>query len=552
MNNRSVTIMPLGGVGEIGRNCTVLECGDSIVVLDAGLMFPEQEMLGVDIVIPDFRYLVQNRDRIRGIIVSHGHEDHVGALPYLLRDISAPVYATPLTRGLIENKLRSRTLREHAQLYTILPGDEIPLGDLRITPFHVNHSIPNAIGLAIRTPIGLLVHTGDFKIDHTPLEGRTTDLGQLARLSAEGVILLMADSTNAESPGYTASESQLIDTFHRVFHRARGRIIVATFASLLSRIQLVIETAAEMGRKVAVAGRSMEENIAIAEKLGYVRFPPDTRMTLDQIATLPDHQVCILATGAQGEPNAALARMAAGRFRQVHIKEGDTVLFSSKAIPGNETQIHRNIDNLFRLGANVVYGEEAGLHVSGHAAQEELKLMLNLLRPLYFAPLHGEYRMLRIHANLALELGFAPEDVFVLDKGDRLILDDSGARLGEPLPVEEVYVDGSLVGDVGTTILRDRMALSQDGFVIAKVAVEADTGHVAGDPQIISQGFVYIPESEALMQAAQSAIIDVVDRYGPEVDDPEEIAERIKRRLQQLFYEETRRRPVIIPLVTAA
>jgi ribonuclease J len=550
MNNGTVSIMPLGGLGEIGRNCMVLEYGDSMIVIDAGLMFPEENMLGVDIVIPDFTYLIENQDRIEGIVVTHGHEDHIGGLPYLLREISVPIYATPLTRGLIQNKLRSRALRESTQIYTILPGDDIVLGEFSVTPFHVNHSIPNAIGLAIRTPVGLIVHTGDFKIDHTPLEGRTTDLAQLARLASEGVVLLMSDSTNAESPGYTASESQLIDTFHRVFTRAKGRVIVATFASLLSRVQLVIETAAQTGRKVAVAGRSMEENIAIAESLGYVSFPPNTRVTMDQINSLPDDQVCIIATGSQGEPNAALARMAAGRHRQLEICEGDTVLLSAKAIPGNETAIYRNIDNLFRRGANVVYGEEAGLHVSGHAAQEELKLMLNMLRPRSFMPLHGEYRMLRTHANLAEELGFAPEDIFVLEKGNRLLVDETGARLGEGVTVEDIFVDGSLVGDVGTTILRDRMTLSQDGFVIAKVAMDAESGLVAEAPQIISQGFVYVPESENLMHSAQSAIVDVVDRYGPESDDSEEIAERIKRRLQQLFYDETHRRPVIIPMVT--
>ncbi len=321
---------------------------------------------------------------------------------------------------------------------------------------------------------------------------------------------------------------------------------------LPARVQLVIETAAQTRRKVAVAGRSMEENIAIAESLGYIHFPPDTRTTLDQIASLPDDQVCVLATGSQGEPNAALARMALGRYRQVHIKEGDTVVLSSKAIPGNETQIYHNIDNLFRQGANVVYGEAAGIHVSGHAAQEELKLMLNLLRPLYFVPLHGEYRMLRVHANLAEELGFAAEDIFVLDKGHRLILDDNGARLGEGVTVEDVFVDGSLVGDVGSTILRDRKALSQDGFVIARVSMSAANGHENEEPQIISQGFVYMPESAELMQSAQSAILEIVRRYSPETEDPEEIGARIKHRLQQLFFDETGRRPIIVPMVTAA
>ena len=402
---KKLRIIPLGGFGEIGKNCTVLEYGDDIVVVDAGLMFPEDDMLGVDLVIPDWSYLVEQRDRVRGIILTHGHEDHVGGLPYLMKQISAPLYATPLTRGLVEDKLRAQGLLGQAQMNTIWPGQEIEFPSFRVTPFHVNHSIPDAIGLAIRTPLGLVVHTGDFKIDHTPLESKTTDLSVLARLANEGVMVLLSDSTNAESPGYTASESQLVDTFQRVFSRAEGRIIVATFASLISRIQLVIKTAAQFGRHVAIAGRSMEESVAIAEKLGYVDMPAHTRVSLNEINDLPDREVCVLATGSQGEPNAVLARMATGRFRQISIRQGDTVVYSSKAIPGNETQIHRNIDNLFRQGAQVVYGEGAGLHVSGHAAQEELKLMLNLLRPLYFVPMHGAYRMLKQHAQLAYGAG---------------------------------------------------------------------------------------------------------------------------------------------------
>lgn len=550
MTDPAIKVIPLGGLGEIGKNCTVLEYDGNILVIDVGLMFPEDDMLGVDMVIPDFRYLLAHRDQVRGIVLTHGHEDHIGALPYLMNELQAPLYATPLTRGLVEGKLRRHGLLANAELHTILPGQAIDLGPFQVTPFHVNHSIPDSVGLAIRTPLGLMVHTGDYKIDHTPVEGKTTDFGTLAKLTSEGVILLMGDSTNAESPGYTASESQLIEAFQRVFARAKGRIIVATFASLISRLQLVIATAAQFGRRVAVAGRSMEENIAIAEKLGYVSFPPDMRIPLSQIENLPDHQVCVLATGSQGEPTAALARMASGRFRYVDIKEGDTVVLSSKAIPGNETQIYRNIDNLFRRGANVVYGEQAGLHVSGHAAQEELKLMLNLLRPLYFVPLHGEYRMLQIHARLAYELGFAPSDVFVLDKGQTLELGPSGARLGDKVQAENVFVDGALVGDVGHSILRDRLALSQDGFVIARVAVEAETGQVIDDPQIISQGFVYVPESTELLRSAEAAIVEVVERIGGNGTAPEEIGRQIKRRLEKLFYDETRRRPMIIPMVT--
>jgi ribonuclease J len=545
-------LIPLGGLGAIGRNCLVLEHDDTIIVVDAGLMFPEEEMLGVDIVIPDFSYLIANRAKVHGIFLTHGHEDHIGALSYLLEQVNAPVYATSLTRGLVENKLRNSAVKNKAQLNTVQPGQEIVVGPFRVTPFHVNHSIPDAVGLAIRTPLGLIVHTGDFKIDHTPIEGRPADLSALAHLTNEGVVLLLSDSTNAESPGYTLSESELVGTFHQVFSQAKGRIIVATFASLLSRVQLVIETAAKLGRKVAVAGRSMEDNVAIAEQLGYVRFPEGVRVPLSQIQNLPDDKVCVLATGSQGEPNAALARMAVGRFRYVNIREGDTVLLSSKAIPGNETAIYRNIDNLSRLGADVVYGRHAGLHVSGHAAEEELKLMLNLLRPLYFVPVHGAYRMLRAHAKLAYELGFASEDVFLMDNGDSLELTPAGIKRGETLALEDILVDGALVGDVGSTILRDRQTLAKDGFVVARVSVDLAQHALTSEPELVSQGFVYVPESAPLMTAARDAINNIVSHNGHGVDPEEEMEQQIKRGLSDLFYRETRRRPVVIAMVTAS
>ncbi|MGI5916624.1 MAG: ribonuclease J [Anaerolineae bacterium] len=543
-------VIPLGGLGEIGRNCTLLEYGDNILVIDSGIMFPEDEMLGVDLVIPDFSYLEENRDKVRGIVLTHGHEDHIGALPYLLRNVPAPVYARALTRGLVEAKLQRARLEQEPQVRTMTPGREVKLGPFIVAPFDVNHSIPQAVGLAIRTPLGLVVHTGDFKIDHTPLDGRTIDMGALARLASEGILLLMADSTNAESPGYTASESTLVDTFQHVFARAQGRIIVATFASLLSRVQLIIETAARMGRKVAIAGRSMEENIAIAEELGFVRFPKDTRIPLGQIDQYEDDEVCVIATGSQGETNSALVRMASGRFRQLQIREGDTVVISSNPIPGNEVSIHRNVDNLFRRGANVVYGEEAGLHVSGHAAQEELKLMLNLLRPAYFMPVHGAYRMLHVHARLGYDLGMRPEEVFIMDNGESLEIDAQGARRGPTIEIQDVLVDGSLVGDVGRSILRDRMALSQEGLVIARIPIDPETGQVTETPEIVSQGFVYVPESADLIAQAQAVIVDLLEGNGHRYTDSEEISRQVKRRLEHFFYEETRRRPVVIPMIT--
>ena len=546
MSTNYVRVTPLGGLSGIGKNCTVFETERDIIIVDAGLQFPDDELLGVDLVIPDITYLQENQKKIRGFVITHGHEDHIGALPFILREIGAPIYATPLTRGLIEVKLRGAQ-RDTTQLKTLLPGSEITLGEFRVTPYHVTHSIPDAVGLAIRTPLGLIVHSGDFKIDHTPIEGEALDLAALARFSAEGVLLLLSDSTNAESPGYTVSESELVDTFEQAFAAAPGRIIVTTFASLLSRIQLVIETAEQFGRRVALAGRSMEQNTRIAHDLGHLRYPPGTMATLDQVNRLPDDEVCIIATGSQGEPNSALARMAQGRYRDVQLKEGDTVLISAKAIPGNETAIHRNVDELFRRGANVIYGEKAGIHVSGHAAQEELKMLLNLLRPRYFMPVHGAYRMLQQHANLATSLGFDPDKIFVMENGDRLKLTARGVEMEEPLELDDVYVDGSLVGDVGATILRDRRALAAEGFVIARVALTKGM-QLAEDPEIISQGFVWVPEAGDLIEQARQAIAKTVN--GNQEDDPEALERRIKRRLEDLFFTETRRRPVVIPVVT--
>jgi len=546
MSTNYVRVTPLGGLSGIGKNCTVFETERDIIIVDAGLQFPDDELLGVDLVIPDIAYLQENQKKIRGFVITHGHEDHIGALPFILREIGAPIYATPLTRGLIEVKLRGAQ-RDTTQLKTLLPGSEITLGEFRVTPYHVTHSIPDAVGLAIRTPLGLIVHSGDFKIDHTPIEGEALDLAALARFSAEGVLLLLSDSTNAESPGYTVSESELVDTFEQAFAAAPGRIIVTTFASLLSRIQLVIETAEQFGRRVALAGRSMEQNTRIAHDLGHLRYPPGTMATLDQVNRLPDDEVCIIATGSQGEPNSALARMAQGRYRDVQLKEGDTVLISAKAIPGNETAIHRNVDELFRRGANVIYGEKAGIHVSGHAAQEELKMLLNLLRPRYFMPVHGAYRMLQQHANLATSLGFDPDKIFVMENGDRLKLTARGVEMEEPLELDDVYVDGSLVGDVGATILRDRRALAAEGFVIARVPLTRGM-QLAEQPEIISQGFVWLPDAEDLLEQARQAIAKTVN--GNQEDDPEALERRIKRRLEDLFFTETRRRPVVIPVVT--
>ncbi len=551
MENGSLRVIPLGGMGGIGKNCNVIETENDILIVDVGIQFPSEEMLGVDVVIPDFQYLEERKEKIRGIVITHGHEDHIGGLPYLLEKIAAPIYAPPLALALIENKLNARAL-QNTTLHTITDGQVVVLGPFSVMPFHVNHSIPDSLGLAIRTPMGLIVHTGDFKIDHTPLEGPPSDMGAMARLSSEGVLLLMSDSTNAESPGYTPSEGQLRDVFDQVFSRAEGRIIVATFASLLSRVQLVIETAHKYGRKIAIAGRSMEQNVEIAQNLGYIRFPEGSRVPISEINNLPDNEIVIMATGSQGEPNSALARMAVGRFRYARIREGDTVILSSYAIPGNETAIYRNIDNLFRRGAQVVYGRQAGLHVSGHAAQEELKMMLNLLRPTYFVPLHGAYRMLHQHAWLAQEMGMPQENIFVLDNGDVLELTPEGARLGESVPAEGILVDGSLVGDVGRSLLRDRMTLAQDGIVVVKVTINAQTGTILHEPEIVSHGFVYVPEAQELLDAGEEAISEVIESYQGNGAgyEPEQVSTLIERRLSNFFYNETRRRPVVVAVVS--
>lgn len=545
-------ITPLGGLGEIGRNCTAYEYDDQIIVVDAGLMFPTDDMLGIDLVIPDYTYLIENQTKVRAVVLTHGHEDHIGGLSYLLNEVPVPVYGTPLTLGLVESRLKRRNLLELTELWEMHPGDIIDEGPFTIRPFHVNHSIPDSVGLAIETPVGLVVHTGDFKIDHTPIEGEPTDLAELARLSAEGVRLLLSDSTNAESAGYTISESALRDTFERAFSSAKGRIIIATFASLLSRSQLVVETAHTMGRKVALAGRSMIDNVAIAEKLGLLKIPPNTMIDLNTANSMPDDQVCILATGTQGEPNAALARMATGRFRGITIQEGDTVLLSSKAIPGNETRIYSNIDKLFRQGANVIYGTQAGIHVSGHAASEEQKLMINLLRPDYFVPIHGDYRMLHRHAAMAREMNMDNEHVFILTNGEPLELNRTSAWRGEPLEMRTVLVDGLGVGDVGQTILRDRASLARDGFVVIRVDIDAETGNLIDDPEVITQGFIYLPESTEFVEETMEIIRNVAEHTPASKDgNTEQLTLNLRKQLERFFHDETQRRPVLVIMAKA-
>ncbi len=549
MSEDKLRIIPLGGLGEVGKNMMVMEYGRNIIIIDAGVMFPENDMLGIDLVIPDFGYLLDKSDWVRGIIVTHGHEDHVGALPYVLREIQAPIYATRLTRGLVEVKLKEHKLLGEAQLNTIQPGDIITLGPFQIEFFQVNHSIPDGVGLAIRTAMGLVIHSGDFKFDYTPVDGQGTDFAKLAQLGGQGVLALLADSTNAESPGFTPSEQVVDAAFDEVFRQARGRIIVATFASLISRIQQVMRCAIRHKRQVAITGRSMVENVRMAQDLGYLNIPPGLLIKLEQVEGLPASRVVIVATGSQGEPSSALARMATGKHRQVQIIPGDTVIISAHAIPGNEEMVNRTINRLFQRGADVVYEKIAPVHVSGHASQEEQRLLINLIKPRYFVPIHGELRHLHRHARLAQELGIPAANIFVVENGYSLEFDSQGGRVGERVPGGYVFVDGSGVGDVGRAVIRDRETLARDGFVIAVIRLDKRTGQVVGIPEIVSRGFVYMRGAEELIEAARERMLAALEGNGKAPRGRSAVSSRVKEALTEFFYEETKRRPMIIPVV---
>ncbi len=545
MINRKLRIIPLGGVGEIGRNMMLLEYGENIVVIDAGLMFPEHDMLGVDVVIPDIEYLVERQHAVRGIIITHGHEDHHGALPYVLPKINAPVYATRLTRGLIEVKLEEYGLLEKAQLHTVSEDDQLDLGPFRVEFFHVCHSIPDAVGVAIDTPVGLVVHTGEYKFDYAPVDGRLTEFQKLAELGGRGVLVLLSDSTNAERPGTTPSEREVSITFDRVFSQAAGRVIVSTFASNISRVQQVIDTAYEHGRKVGVAGRSMVNNVKMARELGYLNVPDGVLLPLHELNYLPPEQVAIACTGSQGEPTSALVRMANEEHRQVSIRPGDTVILSASAIPGNEELVHRTLNNLFRLGARVYYPPLMNVHVSGHAGQDEQRLMLTLTRPKFFVPIQGEYRHLVLHTDLALEVGIPRENIFIIESGQVLEFDEHSGRIAETVGGGYVFVDGLGVGDVGTVVLRDRHHLARDGFFMAIVGVDKHTGKLVTGPDVISRGFVYMKESEDIIKGATERIVKALRKGGHDTD----LDHKIKSILGQYLYEQTKRRPMIMPVV---
>lgn len=551
MPKNRLRIIPLGGLGEIGKNCMLVEFQDEIILIDAGVMFPENDMLGVDLVIPDITYLQDKVDMIRGVVITHGHEDHIGALPYLLPRLGMPpVYATRLTQGLIAIKLKEHRLLDEARLQTIQAGDSINLGPFQIEFFHVSHSIPDGVGLALHTPIGTVVHSGDFKFDHTPVDGRLTDFARLASLGQQGVLVLLSDSTNADSSGYTPSEKVVGEMFDHVFARAAKRIIIATFASNISRIQQIVDAALRYDRRVGIVGRSMVENVRMARDLGYLDVPEGVLLRLDELNRLPPDQVLIITTGSQGEPTSALSRMANRDYQALPIVPGDTVIISATPIPGNEESVNHTIDNLFRLGADVLYNDIMDVHVSGHAGQEEQKLMLNLVQPRYFVPIHGEYRHLRLHARLAEAVGVEPDNIFVLEDGQIVEFAPGMGRLAGEVPADYVFVDGLGVGDVGDVVLRDRQALSQDGVVIAAVTVDKKTGRPLGEPDIISRGFVYERQAEELLAMARDRLMQVLGSSESQTAEWSFLNTKIKETLGKLFYEQTHRHPMILPVVT--
>lgn len=537
-------IVPLGGLGEIGKNMTVIEYEDAILIVDAGIMFPENDMLGIDTIIPDYNYLLDKTENILAVLITHGHEDHVGALPHLMADIDAPIYATPLTIGLIEGKLRQAKLLHEVQLRTIQAGDVFDLGPFTVEPFHVAHSIPDCVGFGITTPVGLIVHTGDYKFDHTPADGWPPDFAKLAEFSGRGVLALLADSTNADRPGWTPSESVIAEGFDEVFRNAEGRIIVATFASLISRIQQVADAAVKHGRKMAITGRSMRENTKIARKMGYLHLPDDLLIETEAAAHRKD--VVIMATGAQGEPSAVMGRLAHGRDRRLSIQEGDTVVFSAHAIPGNEEMIYRIINRLYQRGAEVLYDRIAKVHVSGHASREEMKLMINMIRPKFLIPVHGELRHLKLHGKMGYELGIPPQNIAIVENGTPLELTKDTLTICPRLPGGYVFVDGSAVGDIGWPVVRDRDKLAQSGFFFSVVRTNGN-GALVGTPEFVTRGFVDKNTAAELMLGAEETIARTLKNSGGKRDN---LAGRIEQALSRYLYEETRKRPLVEVVVT--
>ncbi|HPT70264.1 MAG TPA: ribonuclease J [Syntrophomonas sp.] len=544
-----IQIIPLGGLGEIGKNMMAIKYQDSIVVIDAGLMFPEDELLGIDMVIPDISYLVENKEKVKAILLTHGHEDHVGALPYVLREINPPVYGSRLTIGIVEGKLKEHNLG-NVQLNIVRPRDKIKAGIFEIEFFRVSHSIPDCMGLAIHTPIGIVLHTGDFKLDQTPVDGQVTDFGKMAELGEKGVMVMMSDSTNADRNGFTMSEKVVGQTFEELFGKCTGRIIVTTFASNIHRIQQVITTAERFGRKVSIVGRSMINNVKIASALGYVDIPEGILVEMEEIEHYPSDKMVVVTTGSQGEPMSALTRIASADHRWVGILPGDTVIISATPIPGNEKLVSRTIDLLYKQGAEVIYEKTSGVHVSGHASQEELKIVLNLIKPKYFIPVHGEYRHLMKHAHLAESLGMSRSRVFVAENGQIIEIGKKKASITGKVTAGKVLIDGLGVGDVGNIVLRDRKQLSQDGIMIVVVTIDKEIGEVVAGPDIVTRGFVYVRESEELIESAKLKVREAMDIcFQKNITEWALIKTQIREKLGKSLYERTGRRPMILPII---
>jgi ribonuclease J len=544
-----LNIIPLGGLGEIGKNMMAIRYQDTIVVIDSGLMFPEDELLGIDIVIPDITYLVENKDKVKAILLTHGHEDHVGALPYVLKEINPPIYGSKLTLGIVEGKLKEHNL-DNVKLNIVRPRDSINVGPLEIEFFRVSHSIPDAMGIAIHTPLGVIFHTGDFKIDQTPVDGQVIDFRKMAELGEKGVLVMLSDSTNADRPGFTKSEKVVGNTFSELFGRCEGRIIVTTFASNVHRIQQVIDTAVKYDRKVAIVGRSMVNNVKISTQLGYIDIPENTLIEMEEINKYPPEKIVVATTGSQGEPMSALTRMATADHRWVGINSGDTVIISATPIPGNEKLVAKTIDLLFKQGAEVIYERDMGVHVSGHASQEELKMILNIIKPRYFIPVHGEYRHLMKHAKIAESLGIPRSRIFVAENGQIIEISKKKAHVAGKVTAGKVLVDGLGVGDVGNIVLRDRRQLSQDGIMIVVVSINKENGEIVSGPDIVTRGFVYVRESEQLIENAKVKVREAMEQCARKnITEWAVIKSQIRDKLGKHLYEKTGRRPMIMPII---
>ena len=545
-----VKIIPLGGLNEIGKNMTAIEYKNDIVIIDCGLKFPDEDMFGIDVVIPDITYLLKHRDKVSGIFLTHGHEDHIGALPYVLKQLNVPVYGTKLTLGIVQSKLKEHNLLSTTELITVKPRDVVRLNSVSVEFIKTNHSIADSVAIAIHTPLGAVLHTGDFKVDYTPIDGEPMDFARFAELGKKGVLLMMADSTNVERPGYTMSEKIVGESLCRIFGKSKGRIIVATFASNIHRIQQIIDAAAMYGRKVAVSGRSMENIVQVAIELGYIKIEKENLVSIDQINKYNNDQIVIITTGSQGEPMSALARMATSEHRKVNIVQGDTIIISATPIPGNEKLVSRVVDQLFKKGAEVVYGSSEAVHVSGHACQEELKLMQTLVKPKYFIPVHGEYRHLKQHGELANSIGVPKSNILIPEIGDVIEVTRNSIKKSGTVISGQIFVDGLGVGDVGNIVIRDRKHLSQDGILTVVVTLSKENKAIIAGPDIISRGFVYVRESEKLMDEARDIVRNVFAKCEErKITDWSTLKSTVRDELKSFLYEKTKRKPMILPII---